>query len=576
MKIEKIVIKNFRSLNDVEVNFYNLNAPISIIWENNAGKSNVIKSILWGLGYKYIWEDGITESDFYNQDTSQKIVIDVSLDDDWMKKKISFSTQENYKDIPSLSINGNSYWKKQKDPIVNKIFYYDFQQVANLLKIKTDFSYTPLGKIVRKIKDKFKNNKLVQDQMNEKIEGFINKEVAADQDYQKFKNNVWEKLKKNLKNHSDDFDFKHTIQDVDKIINWLSFFVKESAGKPLISVENFGSGFRSLLVFSIFEAISESGNWGNIYIFEEPETFLHENFEEYFFELLKKLAINNQVIITTHSKKFVDIFNVWSIIRLHNNESTWYATKICQKNLSNNDIDNINKKVLVNDDEKLILHFPDAYGSYMKAIEPNIWLIAFSEKILIVEWPHDVLAYKTAFWKGLLEKGYISESLGYLGLNIVCVHNKDLIWPLMYICQQLETKAFIVFDSDLPLDQEINLDDDYFNKEYKLRDPYLNLDQKWKQHYTKTVKLVSIAKKLWFNFQINRPKIEEVLNFEREDLEKLTYKNKSSIEIYNRIKDFEYAKIKEEYPKFITPELESFIYWEEEIATEDSSWLMNS
>lgn len=576
MKIEKIVIKNFRSLNDVEVNFYNLNAPISIIWENNAGKSNVIKSILWGLGYKYIWEDGITESDFYNQDTSQKIVIDVSLDDDWMKKKISFSTQENYKDIPSLSINGNSYWKKQKDPIVNKIFYYDFQQVANLLKIKTDFSYTPLGKIVRKIKDKFKNNKLVQDQMNEKIEGFINKEVAADQDYQKFKNNVWEKLKKNLKNHSDDFDFKHTIQDVDKIINWLSFFVKESAGKPLISVENFGSGFRSLLVFSIFEAISESGNWGNIYIFEEPETFLHENFEEYFFELLKKLAVNNQVIITTHSKKFVDVFNVWSIIRLHNNESTWYATKICQKNLSNEVIKNINEGVLVDDNNNIILNFPDTYWSYMKAIEPNIWLIAFSEKILIVEWPHDVLAYKTAFWKGLLEKGYVSESLGYLGLNIVCVHNKDLIWPLMYICQQLETKAFIVFDSDLPLDQEINLDDDYFNKEYKLRDPYLNLDQKWKQHYTKTVKLVSIAKKLWFNFQINRPKIEEVLNFEREDLEKLTYKNKSSIEIYNRIKDFEYVKIKEEYPKFITPELESFIYWEEEVATEDSSWLMNS
>jgi len=47
-----------------------------------------------------------------------------------------------------------------------------------------------------------------------------------------------------------------------------------------------------------------------VYIFEEPETFLHENFEEYFFELLKKLAVNNQVIITTHSKKFVDVFNV--------------------------------------------------------------------------------------------------------------------------------------------------------------------------------------------------------------------------------------------------------------------------
>lgn len=576
MRIKKIHIKNFRSLKDVNIDFYDLNSPISIIGENNAGKSNIIKSILWGLWHKYMWEDSIVESDFHNQNVWDGILIDICLDDSWVEKQILFKTSDNYRDAPALTLNGQYYWKKQKDSVVNKLFYYDFNQVASLLKIKTDFSYTPLGKIVKQIKDKFKDNQELQEEMNRKIEEFINQEVAGDQDYQSFKSKIWEQLKKNLKNHSDDFDFKHTIQDVDKIINWLSFFVKESAGKPLISVENFGSGFRSLLVFSIFEAISESGNWGNVYIFEEPETFLHENFEEYFFELLKKLAVNNQVIITTHSKKFVDVFNVWSIIRLHNNESTWCATKICQKNLSNEVIKNINEGVLVDDNNNIILNFPDTYWSYMKAIEPNIWLIAFSEKILIVEWPHDVLAYKTAFWKGLLEKGYVSESLGYLGLNIVCVHNKDLIWPLMYICQQLETKAFIVFDSDLPLDQEINLDDDYFNKEYKLRDPYLNLDQKWKQHYTKTVKLVSIAKKLWFNFQINRPKIEEVLNFEREDLEKLTYKNKSSIEIYNRIKDFEYAKIKEEYPKFITPELESFIYWEEEIATEDSSWLMNS
>lgn len=565
MKINKIKIENFRSLSTNEIDFYDLNKPITIIGENNAWKSNIIKAILYWLWHKYLWEDSITESDFYNTITDKPITIEIDIDDNWIKKNIKFKTEKNYKDAPKIELNWSSYYKKNKDPIIDRIFYYDFQQVSNLLKIKTDFSYTPLGKIVRKIKDKFKADQILQDSMNDKIEDFINKQIANDEDYQLFKTKIWEKLKKNLKNHSEDFDFKHTIQDVDKIINWLSFFVQENTNKPLISVDHFGSGFRSLLVFSIFEAISESGEWWNIYIFEEPETFLHENFEEYFFELLKKLAKNNQVIVTTHSKKFVDIFNVGTIIRLCNNESTDHKTKHYQINLTTEQITNINNKVLAWDSWENLINFPEDYWSYMKAIEPNIWLIAFSEKIIIVEWPHDLLAYKTAFWKWLLAKEYISESLWYLWINIICVHNKDLIWPLMFVCEKLKTKAFIIFDSDLPIDQIINENDNYFQnpQAYKVQEPYSILDPKWKQHYTKTIKLTSIAKKFWFLYQINKPKIEWILNFEIDNEDKLTYKNKSSLEVYNKLKDKSYDDIKQHYPDFISQDLENFIFWME-------------
>lgn len=562
MKIRKIKVTNFRSLQDVELNFPDIEMPITIIWENNAWKSNIIKSILYGTGYKYLWEDWLIESDFFWQNTDQNIKIEISIIENEGERQLVFESWDNYRDAPKLLLDGRFFGKKDKDPIINRIFYYDFQQVANLLKIKTDFSYTPLGKIVKNVKDKFKSNLDLQTAMQTQIEEFINTQITNDQEYQKFRTKIWENLRKNLKNHSEEFDFKHTIQDVDKIINGLSFFVKENSDKPLMSVENFWSGFRTLLVFSIFEAISDSSTGWNVYIFEEPETFLHENFEEYFYELLCKLSQNNQVIITTHSKKFIDIFHPNSIIRLCNNQQTSYATKIYTTHMGTDTVQNINDQTLSDEDWNSILRFPDEYGSYIKAIEPNIWIIWFSEKVIIVEWPHDLLAYKYSFWKGLEEYGYISWSLWYLGINIICVHNKDLIWPLMYICSQLWTEAFVVFDSDLPVEQEIDFEDDYFERNiYQNKAPYNSLEQKWKQHYTKTIKLISIARKFRFWYQINSPKIEWVLNFEILNQDTLTYKNKSSLEIFNKIKDKLYSEIRGNYPHFITNELHEFIFW---------------
>lgn len=567
MKIKEITIKNFRSFQDCKIILPNINKPITIIWENNSWKSNIIKAILYWIGYKYLWEDGIIESDFHNQNTINNIEIYLKIENEWTENNIIFRSLDNFRDPPVLKLNWKFYWKNEKNLFTSKIFYYDFQQVANLLKIKSDFSYTPLWKIVRNIKNKFKENYKLQEEVNEKIEFFINESIWNDNDYQNFKKKIWENLKKNLKNHSEDFDLKHTIQDVDKIINGLSFFIQENKNKPLISVENFWSWFRSLLVFSIFEAISDSWEGWNIYIFEEPETFLHENFEEYFYELLQKLSEKNQVIITTHSKKFVDIFNTNTIIRLNNNENTSHKTKIHQTSIWQDTINNINN-ILTMEDWEIILEFPNEYWTYMKAIEPNLWLIAFSKKIIIVEWPHDLLAYKYTFEKFLEEKWYISKSLWYLWINIVCVHNKDLIWPLMYISKKLWTEAFVIFDSDLPESQEIDLkeweeidfyESYYKNWAYKTDLPYSWLEQKWKQHYTKTIKLVAIAKKFNFWFQINKPKIEWVLDFEILNEENLTYKNKSSIEIFNKIKNKNYKEIKNEYPNFITDNLEYFI-----------------
>ncbi|MBR7037353.1 hypothetical protein IKI14_05950 [bacterium] len=50
------------------------------------------------------------------------------------------------------------------------------------------------------------------------------------------------------------------------------------------------------------------------------------------------------------------------------------------------------------------------------------------------------------------------------------------------------------------------------------------------------------------------------MNFEIDDEEKLTYKKKSSLEVYNKLKDRTYDEIKKDYPDFISDDLENFIF----------------
>lgn len=78
MYISRVVIKNYRSIKDLVLNF-NPGKNI-IVGKNNSGKSNIIKAIDIVLGESsptYAKYNNITESDFYSNSsgTTNKIMI---------------------------------------------------------------------------------------------------------------------------------------------------------------------------------------------------------------------------------------------------------------------------------------------------------------------------------------------------------------------------------------------------------------------------------------------------------------------------------------------------------------------
>ncbi len=571
MFIKSIEIKNYRSFNySWKIEFPDIKKPFTIIWANNSWKSNLINSILIWTWYKYMWDDSLDENDFFNQNISNQINIDLEINEN---EKLSFWSCGDYNESPKINYNWSYIKFDKKKEITSKIFYIDFQEISKLLKIKTDWSYTLLWKKIKEFRNKLKTNKEQLKEANLKVKELLKNDILwLDEDFKNFISSIEEFLKIHLHIKNEDFLVEFTILEIDKIINSLWFYISEDWKKPQLPIDNLWNWYKALIVSAILRAIAKDKDWWNIFIFEEPETFLHENFEDYFYNnILKELAKNNQVIITTHSKSFIDIFDYRTIIKIDN---TGWQTNITQ-NLNLELAENCKNKF----EEIKKLNYPDDFWLYAKSIDPNLNKIAFSKKVVIVEWPHDVLAYKLTLdtkyievekfnevWENIKEEikdELIDWWLAFNWISIIPAHSKDIIWNLAVICYNLKIPFFIIFDYDLKKDVEVDFSDDILNKEYKNNhhhnEVYKKLETNWKQQYTKNLILWNVALKLWWKYHINKPKLEWVLNYEINDEEKLAYKNKSSESVFSKLKWKTLEEIKIEFPNFIPQDLIDFI-----------------
>src|SRR5690606_38479499 len=112
-------------------------------------------------------------------------------------------------------------------------------------------------------------------------------------------------------------------------------------------------------------------------------------------------------------KKVRYLFEPASILRLHNR-------------------DHAGTLVLEEEDEAvaypeeidgLRLRSPDDFPHYMRTLEPNLGNVAFARKVLIVEGPHDLLAYRTAFER------YVR--FGLRNIAVVAAWGKDSLLSLV-------------------------------------------------------------------------------------------------------------------------------------------------
>lgn len=243
--------------------------------------------------------------------------------------------------------------------------------------------------------------------------------------------------------------------------------VKES--RP---IELFGSGFQRHFIYSLIEIQSqftpprkqskkkEFSPDLTLILFEEPEAFLHPPQQETLARGLRQISSTEgkQVVCSTHSSHFVsrNSDSIPSIIRLRRDGGVISAYQIATDKWA--DIASENQKI-----NQILLKYPrrkpadDDLQADMEAVKHCLWLNAerssmfFANKVLLVEGPTE-----TSLIGRLISEGMIEVPDG--GLYLLDSLGKYNIHRFMNLLGHLGITHAVLFDSDDDKDEhaEIN------------------------------------------------------------------------------------------------------------------------
>ena len=335
MFIKELIVKNYRTLEDVSLNFSHYYT--AICGKNNAGKSNILKTIrnLLSSGYfiriisdEFIGHGDINyKNDFTkwkkgsNEDIQIKISIELDKDEDsslymfirdLILKKDETENQGNQKEILCID-----FYKKPDNSSDYKINFGEIEIEKDLPKrevlrrIKTsetivfhnsteNDSFSPFSSRKNSINNFIteKDKKDISDKIETVLKS-VQKSLKKQQD----------ELSNLLGRLEDKYEVSFSMQGLKLERESIEISLKEKGVD--VSLDEWGSGTknRTLIFMSLLNArkFQDSSNQSEkiypIVLIEEPESFLHPSAQAEFGRILQDLAneFKIQVIVTTHS-----------------------------------------------------------------------------------------------------------------------------------------------------------------------------------------------------------------------------------------------------------------------------------
>lgn len=541
--------------------------PTAIVGYNNSGKTNLMNAILYGLQVNFVNKDTFTINDFNNRNIENipEILLnatsstELKFDGEKRANLSGYHRLKMYVDgdeiegskIESLNSFGlNQYGREDLNYSAFgatryfNIFYINFHNIKEEISTqKTSWGNLKsfLAKHIQKIVD-------TDATMNDK-KGVFQEEIAtstakvlADSALSSFIDLIRKNYSTNLRNNDCAVDFG--LPNYEDIFLKMLFKIGLNGNvNNLIPIDHFGDGFISMFVMAVIQAIAESSVDDQcLFLFEEPESFLHENHQEYFYKtvLCGLSEKGHQVVYTTHSDKMIDPFDTKGIIRLELDENNQTIKKY-------NNIDDFG----LDEDTDEIMGY-SKYNEFIKTVEPNLNRILFSKKVLLVEGPNDVLVYKHAIKKKVLEAignnadivnkdKYAETFQNFENISIVCHHGKATAIYLIELCKHFKVDFFAINDWDFE-SEDVNIETiwDFENLESLHDDPlYTDSTPNRKGMLTTNWNLLNSAG--LDNIHFNTKKLETVIGYGNND--------KSSLKIWDLIKSNVFEVTEELFPE---------------------------
>jgi len=301
MKIQKITIKNFRSIKEETIIFPD-SGILALVGPNNAGKSNILSAIENILGDSWFSGDKAELNDYFMKNKDNIIEIEIIFDD---SKKVVFKSNEKWPTY--YDEQGNTIYSSRGN--IKDDFPCTYLSANRDLAKNMQFkSYELMGKIAKAFNDK------IEEETKKELESKFGEIMSILDTIQEFSD-----FKKDFSNYFDDLqsDSPYKLKVDFKAFSPLNYFktinilVNDSSVNNDFDIDpvELGEGNKSLILFALIRSYAKNFKQEatGILAIEEPEIYLHPQARRHLYQVLKDIVKNSsiQIIYTTHSPDFL-------------------------------------------------------------------------------------------------------------------------------------------------------------------------------------------------------------------------------------------------------------------------------
>lgn len=435
MKFAKIEIKNFRNLENVSIDLSNKNVFFGM---NDIGKTNLLYALRF-IFDKNTRRNGLQETDYFQQDTSKKISIAITISLDFSQndltdtssqkiiavfgkymdsdaKKIHFELKSifdvnenesqislfcgiNKDSLIELDINGS--YSSDIDKVFNVVYidsYLDIKKIFNR-NIKTLLS------IPESMPDELKEIQTIKNDVKE-----INNKIQRLPRIEEFSQRISNEFA--IFNNS---DLKVSLQSemaIHNIFSNLIPYLKEDDDDAIYPTS--GEGRKKLLGYALLKAISAVAKDRkiNIFLLEEPETNLHRSLQLSLSNILYSNNVFEYLFITTHSPTMLSQMDNVNLVRIFKENH-----KINSKSYFYNVSPSFNEK--------------------RKFLNKNLAESVFAKKVLLVEGPSEYELFSHVL--SLIKPNYELNGVYILPVNGIAFSEYKKVYDSLGIYYEIKT-----------------------------------------------------------------------------------------------------------------------------------------
>ncbi len=447
MRINKIIIENFRSIKHIEIDTKPL---FGLIGTNSAGKSNILKILNLVLGERYPMYHSLTKKDFYNEDYSNNIKIEIYFDTTFKSydadcNGILFKTVYNPSNN-SFDAEFKAIDQKTKAPQKWRLKNESREQFSAIYvpssrefehHLQTNSEWYLLGKVIKQFNRIFPKEKY--DELNSKFES-VKLTLATDK-FKEFEKTLKDIFKEHILPTEHDVEIGFKAFNPKNYYKTIEIIPKEN--EKVKNIDQMGEGMKNLIFISLLRTYAKLFPESTIFLIEEPELYLSPQGRADLFNIFLSLTKNgSQVIYSTHSQEFIDIeyfSNICTVRKIK--DITGYCTEIFQID----DRQFLNEWKVQTQMESATIESIKLFLKNISNSETNKGF--FAKKIVLVEGQTEKWSLAT-----------YAENAGYdfekNNIEIINVNGKTNIEKFYLIFKNLKYPIYVIFDGDKPKKEE--------------------------------------------------------------------------------------------------------------------------